>query len=82
MESISIADARERFGEIIEQAETGDDVVITRDGKPVVVVKAVPTEAVSRPPIDFEALRALRATMTDHGTSAAELIREMRDSRY
>lgn len=82
MESISFTDAKGRFDEIIDQAEAGDDVVITRDGKPVVVVKAVQVKAPSRLPIDFEALRALRAEMPMATVSAVDIVREMRDSRF
>ena len=82
MESISLADAEGRLSEIIEQAQAGDEVTITRDGKPVAVVRGVRPEPTSRPPIDVDALRALTSKMQPSGPSAVEIVREMRDSRY
>lgn len=82
MESISITDAEGRLGELIDHTEIGDTITITRDGKPIAVVTRVEQPTAPRRPIDVDALKALTDRMTYHGTSAAELMREMRDSRY
>lgn len=46
MERIGIYDARGKFSELIERAAGGEDVVITRRGKPI--VKLVAAESASR----------------------------------
>lgn len=35
---ITLSDAKARFSEVIEQASQGDEIVITRMGKPVAIV--------------------------------------------
>jgi antitoxin (DNA-binding transcriptional repressor) of toxin-antitoxin stability system len=39
MDSISLADAKARLSELFDRAEAGEDVCITRRGKPVVRLK-------------------------------------------
>lgn len=82
MESINLEDMEGPLAEIIDQAQIGEAVTITREGKPVAVITRIEELKPPTKRLDLEALRALRATMTYHGTSAAELVREMRDSRY
>ncbi len=60
--------------------EQGEDVVITRRGRPVAQV--IP---IDRPlkPLDLDALRAFREKRPEQKVSAGELIRRMRDTdRY
>lgn len=95
MESISFGDAEGHFGELIEKAEAGETITITRDGEPV--VSLVPTlkkidgleadadtaqAARPRKRIDVDALRALTFKMKPAKMSAVDIVREMRDSRY
>lgn len=82
MDSISFTDIEGPLGEIMDRARAGDEITIMRDGEPFAVVRRVEPKRTPRPPIDVDAMRALTSKMTYHGTSAAELIREMRDSRY
>lgn len=93
MESISFGEAEGRFGELIEKAEAGETITITRDGEPVVALVPTPkkvdgpdTEAAQaarpRKRIDVDALRALTSKMKPAKTSAVDIVREMRDSRY
>lgn len=58
MESYSIADAKARLSELIDRAEAGETVSITRRGKPVARLVA---EDQPKKPIDVEAMRAARA---------------------
>lgn len=39
--NISLADAENRLNELVRRAEAGDEVVLTRDGKPAVRLVAV-----------------------------------------
>jgi prevent-host-death family protein len=38
----SVADAKKRLPELIDRALEGEDIVITRHGRPVVELKAIP----------------------------------------
>lgn len=80
MDTVSLADAKARLSELVARAEAGEDICITRRGKP-----AVRLTRVERPkkPIDFEAWRKLRESMPKQKESAEEFIRAMRDdARY
>jgi prevent-host-death family protein len=80
MDSVSLADAKARLSELVARAEAGEEVCITRRGKPVArLTRIVPP----RRPIDVEALRKLIASMPMQEESAADFIRRMRDdARY
>ena len=75
----SVAEAKARMSELLDRAQKGEKVVITRRGEPV--VQLAPVRMV-KPGIDFARLRALRATMPKAGTPAARLVRQMRDEKY
>ena len=80
MEAISLADAKAHLSELVDRAEAGDTIAITRRGKPVAQLTAV---AGRRKPIDTAMLRSLTAAMPPQSQSAADLIRSMRDGdRY
>jgi prevent-host-death family protein len=80
MDSYSLADAKAHFSELVDRAEAGETVEITRRGK--LVARLVGAEKV-RKTFDFSKLRASADRMTFQEQSAGEFIREMRDSdRY
>ena len=79
MESYSIADAKARFSEVVELAESGLTLEITKRGK--LVAKLVPVEQ-PRKPFDFDKLRSLTDRLPMQKQSAVELIREMREAKY
>jgi prevent-host-death family protein len=80
MSTVTLADAKAKLSALVEQASQGEPVVITRRGKPVAQIVAVPAP---RKPIDFEALRKMTDSMTMQTVSAGEFIRQMRDEgRY
>ncbi len=60
MDSINLSEAKARLSDLVARAEAGEEVTILRHGR--AVAKLVPVE-VRRKPIDFEALRQLRAKM-------------------
>lgn len=76
MESYSIADAKARLSELIDRAEAGEAVSITRRGKPVARLVA---EEKPRQLIDVEAMRRARALTTPYidpdGLSFVERLR-------
>lgn len=76
MVMISLAQAKAHLSELLDRVENGEEVVITRHGRPVAQLSPV-----ERPkkPLPLEELAALRATMPEWRKSSAELLREMRD---
>ena len=86
MDTVSLADAETRLSELIDRVEAGEEIDITRDGKAVARLCALPpTNKVAKPlkPIDIEALRAFSESMPMQEQSAGDFIRAMRDSeRY
>lgn len=79
MDSINLAQAKARLSELVERAAKGEEVRITRRGKPA--VRLVP-DPPPRKPIDVEALRALTSKMRVQGEGAEALVRRMRDEGY
>ena len=76
METYSVADAKARLSELIDRAEAGETVSITRRGKPVARLVA---EMAPRKPIDVEAMQRARALSTPYvdpdGLSFVERLR-------
>ena len=79
MGTFSISEAKARLNELIESALKGEEVVITRRGKPVAQLAPA---GIIRPGIDFARLRALRAAMPMAKTPADKLIRKIRNEKY
>jgi prevent-host-death family protein len=80
MDTVSLADAKAHLSELVTRAERGEDVCITRRGKPVVKLTRIEQP---KKPIDFEAIRKLRESMPMQIESAGDFIRRMRDEdRY
>lgn len=80
MRTVSVADAKAHLSELIDRAEAGERLVITRRGKPVAEI--APTSQ-GRRPIDVEALRAFTARQRPQKESAGDFMRRMRDdARY
>lgn len=80
MDTYSLADAKARLSELLDRVEAGETIDITRRGKRVARLTAVPTP---RKRIDLAALRALTACLPPQQSGAAELVRAMRDDdRY
>jgi len=80
MKHVNLADAKARLSELVDRAEAGETVEITRRGRPV--ARLVPAEQ-PKTKIDVDALRALARRIRPQPVSAGEFIREMRDTdRY
>ena len=80
MKSVSLADAKAHLSALVEEASAGEEVCITRHGKPM--ARLVPVER-TRKPIDVDALEALAASMPHQTEGAGDFIRRMRDEdRY
>jgi prevent-host-death family protein len=80
MQTVNLADAKTRLSELVNRAEAGETVCITRRGKLVARLIAAGTP---RKKIDIESLREMTAGMPKQPESAGDFIRKMRDSdRY
>lgn len=80
MKNVSVADAKAQLSELIDLAEAGNQICITRRGKPAAKLVA-PEKA--RAPIDMAHLKSVTAKMPKQPQSAGALIRKMRDEdRY
>jgi prevent-host-death family protein len=78
--NVSLADAKAHLSALVEQVMQGENVVITKRGKPVAQLSALSPK---RKPIDVEALRRLTDSMPLQSESAGDFVRAMRDSdRY
>ena len=89
MPAVSLAEAKARLGELLDEAIAGVDVTIAREGSPSVRLVAVAVAAVAaaeqkpRPAIDIDRLRRLTASMPMQKQSAGDFVRSMRDTdRY
>ncbi len=80
MRTVSVAQAKAQLPSLLQAAEAGEQIIITRHGKAVAEVRAV--SGLDIDPADPHGLKWLaerRAGFTPMQQSAASLIREMRD---
>lgn len=76
--NVSVAQAKAKLSELLKRVEQGEDVTITRRGKPVAVLSQA---AKVYQPLPSRA--EFRASMKRTGPSVVEELRRMRDeSRY
>jgi len=77
---IPLGEAKARLSELVDLAEAGEPIVITRHGKPV--LELIRPRAAPKP-IDVEALRRLTAHQPRQRESTRTFIRRLRESaRY
>ena len=76
MLTVNLAHAKAHLSQLIDKIEQGEEVVITRRGRPA--ARLGPVERPRRP-IDFKALAEFRKTLPKSNISSADLIRQMRD---
>lgn len=76
MGTISLADAKARLSEVLDRVQQGEEMVITKHGRPVARVSAV-----DQPKQPVKSLREFRAGMPRWRKSSARLLRDMRDER-
>jgi prevent-host-death family protein len=80
MDTFNLSDAKARLSELVDRAEAGESIDITRRGKPV--ARLVPAQK-PRVPIDVEALQRHLEKMPMQEQSAGDFMRELRDNaRY
>ncbi|TXF13333.1 type II toxin-antitoxin system Phd/YefM family antitoxin [Pelomicrobium methylotrophicum] len=77
---VSLAEAKARLSELSDLAARGEEVVITKRGKPVVRLSRVEP---ARKPVDRERLLRLTAPMPVQSEDAGDFIRRLREeARY
>jgi prevent-host-death family protein len=76
MKHVGIKQARQELPDLIDRAEAGEEVVITRQGRPVAKLIAA---AKDRKPLP--SLEAFRSRLRTPGSPAATLVREERNAR-
>ena len=80
MTRIKLADAKAQLSRLVERAAAGDQVCITRRGKPMAKLTAMDSP---RKRIDLGRLRELTASMPRQRQGAGDFVRKMRDEdRY
>ena len=75
--SIALAEAKAHLSQILDRVEAGEELVITRRGKPV--ARVVP---VLQPVVPLPSLAAFRAQFPKMRRSSTEMIRAIRDEGY
>lgn len=81
MTAHSVAEAKNKFSELIARAENGEEVIITRHGQPVARISGLHPEPLPKP-VTRETIDWLienRVGKTVAKDDAATLIRRMRD---
>lgn len=77
MSAVNLAVAKAQLSELINKVEAGEEVVITRHGRPVArVVPATPLKQ----PVPLARLAELRKQLPERKGSSAQSLRELRDA--
>lgn len=79
MKTVNIATLKSHLSEILDEAEKGEEIKVTRRGKPIVIIKR--TEK-TKEPFDFKKLDVFRNTLPLTKISSNELFRILRDEGY
>ncbi|HRO04466.1 MAG TPA: type II toxin-antitoxin system prevent-host-death family antitoxin [Terricaulis sp.] len=82
MTAYSVAEAKAKLSELIDRAEKGEAVTITRHGKPVAEIKPAQRAAkpITQADLDWLAERRSKIKIRKRGgPNAVEIIRQMRE---
>jgi prevent-host-death family protein len=80
LRNVSVAEAKAQLSALLDAVEQGEDLVITRRGRPVARVSRI---APLKEPIDFAAIDAIRESAPMQPESGGEFMRKLRDGcRY
>lgn len=64
-QSVGAFEAKTKFSELIDKAEHGENVIITRRGKPVAMIGPLPAAMQPDNAIDLDKLRAIAGRFAD-----------------
>jgi prevent-host-death family protein len=76
MLTVNLAQAKAHLSELLDKVEAGEEVTITRHGKPVARIRPVLSP---KQPLDLDGLAAFRASLPFQQRSSADVLRELRD---
>ena len=76
MKHVGIKQARQELPDLIDRAEAGEEIMITRQGKPVAKLVAAPKNLKALP-----SLAQFRREIGRSGTPVIQLLREERNAR-
>lgn len=76
MSAVNLAVAKAQLSELLNKVEAGEEVVITRHGRPV--ARVVPATPVKQP-VPLERLAELRKRLPARKGSSAKELRKLRD---
>lgn len=79
MTTVSVAEAKTHLSTLLDRVERGEEVVITRRGKPVARVSGL---EIPKEPLDLARLKAFRDSLPMQEEASVDLIRKMRDEKY
>lgn len=84
MTDYSVAEAKAKLSELIDRAEKGEGVVITRHGKPVVEIKPVAhaPKRITKADLNWLAERRNRIKRKKGGPNAVEIVRQIREEGW
>jgi prevent-host-death family protein len=77
METISLAEAKAHLSDLLNRVEAGEEIIITRHGRPVARVS--PAERPKQAPA-LDRLARLRENVPPWGQPSVDIIREQRDA--
>jgi prevent-host-death family protein len=76
----TIAQAKDQLSKLVDEAIAGEEVTITRHGKPVIELRPARSRGAGRPSPELIDKIATRAkTLPTLGENAVDIIRRMRD---
>jgi antitoxin (DNA-binding transcriptional repressor) of toxin-antitoxin stability system len=86
MKTYSVAEAKAKFSEVLELAASGEEVLVTKHGKPYVWLlvnhESQPAEPQRLQKIDWDKLKHLRDSLPQLDISATTLVRQIRDDSH
>lgn len=79
MATYSVADAKNGLPRLIDRALAGEEVIITRHGKPVAELRPAmaPTAEAAAPHVTYDWLRSRRAARKGVGVASVELLDQL-----
>ncbi|MFH2130984.1 MAG: type II toxin-antitoxin system prevent-host-death family antitoxin [bacterium] len=78
MKTVSVREAREKIGSLLDAVSAGEEIVITRRGKPVAKLTTIETENTH---LRFLDRTNFREKISSSRMTAEKLIGDMRDER-
>ena len=78
MRTVSVREARQNIGSLLDMVTAGEKVIITRYGKPIAKLTVIEANDTK---ISFPDRTQFRKQISGSKKSSAELIRELRDER-